>query len=158
MCVYTYTSVGVCVRIRIPVYVMQEGHALKLSIHPPTLSPLMQEGHGPIIGATGIAVLVCAVWLEYLSTGLDAALETLGCHMHALFPQHSPLGDPHSHGVGSGTGVWGGVGRVAVSARVDASWAEEEIYINVVVLLLYALREGRATLGLVRQWLCEVKP
>jgi len=39
--------------------------------------------------------------------------------------------------------------------RPDASWAEEEIFVNFVVLLLYAFREGEVSLGVLREWLME---
>ena len=46
---------------------------------------------------------------------------------------------------------------VPQAARPNASWAEEEILVNFVLLLLYAFREGELSLGALRGWLLEVR-
>ena len=78
-----------------------------------------QEGHGPIVGVSGVAVVVCAVWLEHLSSGFVAAERALHKHMSTLFPEQSKAQQGGLRARGA-----------AVAARPDASWAEAIFFLR----------------------------
>jgi hypothetical protein len=88
-----------------------------------------------------------------------AAEAALRAHLAALFPDCSALargGGGGVHALGGGDLRRGRAPVAAVAARADASWAEEEILVNFVLLLLYAFGSGEVTLGGVREWLLRV--
>ena len=87
-----------------------------------------------------------------------AALTAFRRHLAALFPDHAHTCAKNASFAHTGAvdsmGVEGG--REAASLpRADASWAEEELYVNFLLLLLYAMRQSLVTLGGLREWLCE---
>jgi hypothetical protein len=66
-----------------------------------------------------VAVLVCAVWLEHLSSGFVAAERALHKHMSTLFPEQSMAQQGGLRARGA-----------AAAARPDASWAEAIFFLR----------------------------